>query len=227
MGKIFRFYRRMVPLWFCNFRKSYVCLKKISLYRKPCKVRAILIRSLQCANTRTESLRLETGWKQALLPVDCDDCKGFSTTAAIQKRKQEVAFTGKYKDVSQLHRNRETLHNKESQNISALQIPEATKEYELTETRDSIDHNINNYTTFIASQSALVRESIPVVKYSLDPYQDFHDSMLEMVLKNGYEDIRDLEELFFSYMCLNSPHNHGKIEEAFEDLLIGLCCCFW
>ncbi|KAF2299914.1 hypothetical protein GH714_005948 [Hevea brasiliensis] len=61
-----------------------------------------------------------------------------------------------------------------------------------------------------------VKESVPVVKKSEDPYEDFKRSMLEMILEKQMFEAKDLEELLQCFLSLNSRQYHGAIVEAFR-----------
>lgn len=63
-----------------------------------------------------------------------------------------------------------------------------------------------------------VRESVPVVTHSYDPYTDFRDSMVEMILEKDILDSQDLEDLLHAYLALNRGEFHGLIVEVFTDL---------
>lgn len=66
-----------------------------------------------------------------------------------------------------------------------------------------------------------VKEGMALVKYSYNPYKDFRDSMMQMIVETNM-DINDsvLEELLFCYFSMNSPELHGLIERAFTDIWI-------
>ncbi|KAL3681221.1 hypothetical protein R1sor_024177 [Riccia sorocarpa] len=61
-------------------------------------------------------------------------------------------------------------------------------------------------------------ESVAVVKASFDPYQDFRDSMVEMILENDIQTAGDLEELLQCYLSLNSSDYHSIIVQVFSDI---------
>ncbi|XP_020257478.1 transcription repressor OFP8-like [Asparagus officinalis] len=59
---------------------------------------------------------------------------------------------------------------------------------------------------------------IPVMKISTDPYVDFCDSMVDMILERQLFGTKDLQALLLCYLSLNSPHNHSIILRAFADV---------
>ncbi|KAI8002832.1 putative histone-arginine methyltransferase 1.4 [Camellia lanceoleosa] len=63
-----------------------------------------------------------------------------------------------------------------------------------------------------------VKDNFAVVKESVDPYDDFKRSMMEMILANQLFEVRDLEQLLECFFSLNSHHHYGVIVEAFRDI---------
>ncbi|XP_024522006.1 uncharacterized protein LOC112343173 [Selaginella moellendorffii] len=81
------------------------------------------------------------------------------------------------------------------------------------------NHNDNSFSACLPSEiKGVVADSIPLVKYSHNPYQDFRDSMLEMIREKGLQQWCDLEELLFCYLSLNSPEHHEVIKQSFSDV---------
>lgn len=60
-----------------------------------------------------------------------------------------------------------------------------------------------------------VMESIAIEKKSKDPYMDFKESMMEMIVEKGIIEVRDLEDLLHCFLTLNSREHHQVIVEAF------------
>ncbi|CAM6081890.1 unnamed protein product [Calypogeia fissa] len=63
-----------------------------------------------------------------------------------------------------------------------------------------------------------VKESVAVVKSSYDPYTDFRDSMVEMIVEKEIQGATDLEELLRCYLSLNSAEYHSVIVKVFADV---------
>ncbi|CAN4099197.1 unnamed protein product [Withania somnifera] len=63
-----------------------------------------------------------------------------------------------------------------------------------------------------------IADSICVVKYSMDPLTDIRESIKEMVKNVGIKDWKEMEELVYCYIVLNSQEVHRFIEEAFLSL---------
>lgn len=65
-------------------------------------------------------------------------------------------------------------------------------------------------------------ESVAVEKDSDDPYLDFRQSMLQMILEKEIYSKDDLKELLNCFLQLNSPHYHGVIVRAFTEIWNGV-----
>lgn len=61
-----------------------------------------------------------------------------------------------------------------------------------------------------------------VEKDSDDPYLDFRQSMLQMILENEIYSKDDLKELLNCFLQLNSPYYHGIIVRAFTEIWNGV-----
>ena len=66
--------------------------------------------------------------------------------------------------------------------------------------------------------------SVAVEKDSNDPYVDFRQSMLQMILENEIYTQEGLRELLSCFLHLNSPCNHGIIIRAFAEIWDGVSC---
>ncbi|KAA8518480.1 hypothetical protein F0562_015954 [Nyssa sinensis] len=65
-------------------------------------------------------------------------------------------------------------------------------------------------------------ESMAVEKDSDDPYLDFRQSMLQMILEREIYSKDDLRELLNCFLQLNSPYHHGIIVRAFTEIWDGM-----
>lgn len=65
-------------------------------------------------------------------------------------------------------------------------------------------------------------ESVAVEKDSDDPYLDFRQSMLQMILEKEIYSKDDLKELLHCFLQLNSPYYHGIIVRAFTEIWNGV-----
>lgn len=69
---------------------------------------------------------------------------------------------------------------------------------------------------------AIFADTVCAVKYSDDPFEDLRASIVEMIREVGVRDWKEMEELVYCYVVLNSSEIHGFIEDAF----MSLCSCF-
>ncbi|CAH8264879.1 unnamed protein product, partial [Arabidopsis lyrata] len=64
--------------------------------------------------------------------------------------------------------------------------------------------------------------AVAVEKDSDDPYLDFRQSMLQMILENEIYSKNDLRELLHCFLSLNEPYHHGIIIRAFSEIWDGV-----
>ncbi|KAM0926753.1 hypothetical protein ACQ4PT_003329 [Festuca glaucescens] len=67
-------------------------------------------------------------------------------------------------------------------------------------------------------QGRVARESVPVAVESAEPYEDFRESMVQMVVEKEIYAWDDLNDLLHQFLSLNSPRHHPLILHAFADL---------
>lgn len=60
--------------------------------------------------------------------------------------------------------------------------------------------------------------SVCAVKYSTNPFLDMRESILEMIQNVGVSNWKDIEELVYCYIALNSSEIHESIRDAFLSL---------
>ncbi|KAL9664168.1 hypothetical protein QQ045_019566 [Rhodiola kirilowii] len=65
-------------------------------------------------------------------------------------------------------------------------------------------------------------DGLAVEKDSDDPYLDFRQSMLQMIVENEIYSKDDLRELLNCFLQLNSPYHHGIIIRAFTEIWNGV-----
>ncbi|XP_042058941.1 transcription repressor OFP8-like [Salvia splendens] len=63
-----------------------------------------------------------------------------------------------------------------------------------------------------------VEDSLAVVKRSSDPYTDFRNSMVEMIVEKHIFAATDLENLLRCFLSLNSYHHHNLIVQVFAEI---------
>ncbi|KAM3740803.1 hypothetical protein ACB098_08G126700 [Castanea mollissima] len=71
---------------------------------------------------------------------------------------------------------------------------------------------------FPKSSKKISSSSIAVEKVSDNPYQDFRQSMLQMILEKEIYSKDDLQELLNCFLRLNSPCHHDVIIRAFKEI---------
>ncbi|XP_066367640.1 transcription repressor OFP8-like [Miscanthus floridulus] len=76
--------------------------------------------------------------------------------------------------------------------------------------------------TATAAAVEQVRKGLAVVKRSRDPYGDFRESMVEMIMGRQVFGAAELERLLRSYLSLNAPRFHPVILQAFSDVWVVL-----
>ncbi|XP_008799738.2 transcription repressor OFP8-like [Phoenix dactylifera] len=76
--------------------------------------------------------------------------------------------------------------------------------------------------TVKAKKKGVVEESVVVVKESSDPYLDFRDSMLQMIVEMEIYAWDDLRDLLHRFLALNSPSHHHLILQAFFEIWTGV-----
>ncbi|KAI3460315.1 hypothetical protein Pfo_016978 [Paulownia fortunei] len=63
-----------------------------------------------------------------------------------------------------------------------------------------------------------VNQSFVVVKRSVDPYEDFKKSMLDIILEKQMFEPKELEQLLMNFLSLNSRLHHKAILKAFTEI---------
>lgn len=75
------------------------------------------------------------------------------------------------------------------------------------------------------SSNSVLGDSIAVEKHSINPYDDFQQSILQMIVQKQLYSKSDLQELLSCFLQLNSPLHHQTIIKAFTDLLNNASTC--
>ncbi|XP_006292926.2 transcription repressor OFP6 [Capsella rubella] len=68
------------------------------------------------------------------------------------------------------------------------------------------------------SSTPLATAAVAVEKDSDDPYLDFRQSMLQMILENQIYTKDELRELLQCFLSINSHNHHGIIVRAFSEI---------
>ncbi|EHA8587319.1 transcription repressor OFP8 [Cocos nucifera] len=72
--------------------------------------------------------------------------------------------------------------------------------------------------TVKVKKKGAVEESVAVVKESSDPYLDFRESMLQVIMEMEIYAWDDLRDLLRRFLALNSPSHHHLILQAFAEI---------
>ena len=70
-----------------------------------------------------------------------------------------------------------------------------------------------------------LRKGLAVVRRSRDPYGDFRESMVEMIVERQVFGAAELERLLRTYLSLNPTRLHPVILLAFSDIWVVLRGC--
>ncbi|PON70070.1 Ovate protein family, C-terminal [Parasponia andersonii] len=84
------------------------------------------------------------------------------------------------------------------------------------------DDNKSSPRTTVRGFGRVGGDGVAVEKESDDPYLDFRQSMLQMILENEIYSKDDLRELLNCFLQLNSPSHHGIIVRAFTEIWDGV-----
>ncbi|KZV20188.1 hypothetical protein F511_01045 [Dorcoceras hygrometricum] len=83
---------------------------------------------------------------------------------------------------------------------------------------ESMEKIVTSQRMVLGMTTGKINQSFVVVKRSVDPFEDFKTSMLEMILDKQIFRPKELEELLMSFLSLNSRLYHEVIVEAFTDI---------
>lgn len=93
------------------------------------------------------------------------------------------------------------------------------EEDQITSTTFSINtDSLSPHDSKMVSPCPKIVGSVAVVKNSDDPFQDFRQSMLQMILEKEIYKQDDLHELLNCFLELNSPSHHDIIIQAFMEI---------
>lgn len=224
---------RLLP-WSFTSRKSKDKLKRLSAFRKRIQAHAVIARTLSPFCTRTlvfEESKCLLAFSALLHSCSCPASTAIKdvqvpTTNLHDSNGEETGRRGKGIEWDMHTRKKESLQSDKflRRTISKsrsreFQPTRVSREEKLNFARS--DKQIHDKAT-ASGPAEWMNEAVPVVKYSFDPYMDFHESMLEMLLGRRLRDVHELQEMFVCFVLLNSPRHHHYIENAFRNLLTDL-----
>ncbi|XP_060177071.1 transcription repressor OFP8-like [Lycium barbarum] len=116
--------------------------------------------------------------------------------------------------------NREVVSDKPSAQKKCFQNKshKTTNNYSNNHDSSSSSSNTTTTTTTFQEFGRIGGESVAVEKDSDDPYVDFRQSMLQMILAKEIYSKEELRELLNCFLQLNSPYYHGIIVRAFTEI---------
>ncbi|CAN4089612.1 unnamed protein product [Withania somnifera] len=136
---------------------------------------------------------------------------GCSSGSCIRPKLSRIFRSSKHQ-----HRHHKTSHT--NKNYSTCSSRDTTS------STFSSDSSSSEFRTSKAVQGfgRVGGESVAVEKDSDDPYLDFRQSMLQMILEKEIYSKDDLKELLNCFLQLNSPYYHGIIVRAFTEIWNGV-----
>lgn len=122
-----------------------------------------------------------------------------------------------------------SLHNSSSSSREYNNYDSATTFSPNTDDHVDVTHHHYGWDTRAAEKTRPIRgfgrvggETVAVEKDSDDPYLDFRQSMLQMILEKEIYSKDDLKELLNCFLQLNAPFHHEIIVRAFTEIWNGV-----
>ncbi|CAM8967249.1 unnamed protein product [Rhodiola kirilowii] len=113
-----------------------------------------------------------------------------------------------------------TASTSRDQDDDDAELDHTSTTFSLTSVASSSEYSGSHHpNTPRKAAKAVLGDSIAVEKHSFDPYNDFQQSILQMIVQKRIYSKSDLQELLNSFLQLNSPFHHHTIIKAFTDLL--------
>lgn len=113
-------------------------------------------------------------------------------------------------------------HNKNYSNYSSCSSWDTTTTTATTYSPNSDESSDFRTSKAVQGFGRIGGESVAIEKDSDDPYLDFRQSMLQMILEKEIYSKDDLKELLNCFLQLNSPYYHGIIVRAFTEIWNGV-----
>lgn len=122
-----------------------------------------------------------------------------------------------------------SVYNSSSSSREYYNYDSATTFSPNTDDHVGVAHHHYSWYTTVVEETRPVRgfgrvggESVAVEKDSDDPYLDFRQSMLQMILEKELYSKDDLKELLNCFLQLNAPSHHEIIVRAFTEIWNGV-----
>lgn len=116
------------------------------------------------------------------------------------------------------HHSTAANHHKTPNNYSSSNSPNTTATTFSPSPSPSPAHYSSEAERAVQGFGRIGGESVAVEKDSDDPYVDFRQSMLQMILEKEIYSKDELRQLLNCFLQLNSPYYHGIIVRAFTEI---------
>eukprot|EP00249_Psilotum_nudum_P008015 c20986_g1_i1 orf=162-2036(-) len=154
---------------------------------------------------------------------ETDECILFWNQTLHRERRRKAARTSRARRLARsrrearLPRSAQSSHKTLALNTEG-KINKSTKTGKLSTLQN---HDVDDNAKLPGSSfipKGRVCDSVAVVKSSRDPYFDFRDSMVNMILEKQIFESSDLEQLLQCFLSLNSLEHHDTIVRAFTEV---------
>ncbi|KAJ9554817.1 hypothetical protein OSB04_009431 [Centaurea solstitialis] len=152
----------------------------------------------------------------AAVNVGCGSgCRRFNLSKIFNPKPTNKYKRNYYSD----HHHRRHHHHHHSSSTTPTTTTTATT-FSPNTSSDYVDNESSEVRSLRAVQGfgRIGGNSLAVEKDSDDPYVDFRESMLQMIMEKQIYGREDLRELLNCFLQLNSPYYHGIIIRAFTEI---------
>ncbi|CAN8316590.1 unnamed protein product [Cochlearia groenlandica] len=141
----------------------------------------------------------------SVVDIGCSNCKFPNLSSLFNRFPKKPRHHHYATNYGQCHSTNNTVSSSSS---SSAAIPSTTHWF-----------SDNNSSSSSATPSTA---AVAVEKDSDDPYLDFRQSMLQMILENEIYSKDELRELLHCFLSLNETYHHGVIIRAFSEIWEGV-----
>ncbi|XP_014518690.1 transcription repressor OFP5 [Vigna radiata var. radiata] len=133
----------------------------------------------------------------------------------LKQTEETKVKTNRNKQSHQLNRERQRRKQKPSSRVK-IHSPRMVSKVEICKIKALEDMKKAKLKTKKEKEEIPVLESFAVIKSSIDPMQDFRDSMIEMIIENQIIQPEEMEDLLVCYLTLNADEYHDLIIKVFR-----------
>lgn len=206
-------------------RKAQRVLQEELLKLENAEQEAELFASSKCKSLEKNELQFEsptTHLFSSYVDAETSDLGSIRENGVWQNVKESEEFKAKVnKKRRSVHVSRELQRRKPKHSTTKLRVhsPRMATKVEICrikaiEDKKKAKLNMMKQEEIVEETEGL--DSFAVVKCSLDPQQDFIDSMIEMIKEKQISQAEEMEELLACYLTLNSNEYHDLIIKAFR-----------